>query len=229
MKKGISIWAFPEDWALTRSFALAAEAGFDGIEMAYAADGPIHPHVTASELADLRNAARNAGLEITSLASGIFWSVNLISDNTQEREAAKQHLRRMLEVAADLEDTEIPVRQPLGQHEGLDHILVGVALGLADLVEEGRQAIEKLWVPLPRDVLGSRRVVVVAAEGEAVAVEKLAVRGPDRLRQPHRVAGQLIGHRRERPRQRQYEERWWQRNPPCLLFSAVVSEFTGCT
>lgn len=103
MKKGINIWAFPEDWELARSFALAAEAGFDGIELAYAADGPIHPQVTASELADLRNAARSAGLEISSLASGIFWSVNLISDDTQEREAAKQHLRRMLEIAADLE------------------------------------------------------------------------------------------------------------------------------
>ena len=102
MKKGISIWAFPEDWALARSFALAAEAGFDGIEMAYAADGPIHPQVTASELADLRNAAHNAGLEISSLASGIFWSVNLISDNTQEREAAKQHLAANPEVVAKL-------------------------------------------------------------------------------------------------------------------------------
>jgi L-ribulose-5-phosphate 3-epimerase len=109
MKKGISIWAFPEEWPLERSFALAAEAGFDGIEMAYAIDGPIHPQVTAADLAELRNAASRAGLEISSMASGIFWSVNLISDDLQEREDAKQHLRRMLEIAADLEVSYILV------------------------------------------------------------------------------------------------------------------------
>lgn len=35
MKTGISIWAFPDDWMLEKCFALTAETGFDGIELAY--------------------------------------------------------------------------------------------------------------------------------------------------------------------------------------------------
>jgi hexulose-6-phosphate isomerase len=103
LQTGISIWAFPGAWALERCFALTAESGFDGIELAYAADGPLTAATTAAETKAVLRAARAAGVEVLSLASGIFWSVNLIADDAAERASARQHLARMLEVASDLE------------------------------------------------------------------------------------------------------------------------------
>ncbi len=103
MKTGISIWAFPGDWAVERCFALTAESGFDGIELAYATDGPLTPDTTRAEAKALLQQARAAGVEVLSMASGIFWSVNLLSEDAAEEAAARQHLGRMLEVAAELE------------------------------------------------------------------------------------------------------------------------------
>ena len=41
MKKGISIWSFAET-DLDKIFALAADAGFQGVELALAEDGPVN-------------------------------------------------------------------------------------------------------------------------------------------------------------------------------------------
>lgn len=103
LKKGISIWAFPSDWSLRDCFRLADEANFNGIELAYATEGPITPDSSEAELGSIRKEAGEAGLEISSLASGIFWQVNTISDDAGEREQAKSHLIRMLEIASTLE------------------------------------------------------------------------------------------------------------------------------
>jgi hexulose-6-phosphate isomerase len=103
MKTGISIWAFPSDWKLDKCFALTAETGFDGIELAYASDGPLTASTTSDDINSLLRLARSTSVEILSLASGIFWSVNLLSDDSTERDKAKAHLCRMLEVASDLE------------------------------------------------------------------------------------------------------------------------------
>jgi hexulose-6-phosphate isomerase len=103
LKKGISIWAFPSDWSLEYCFLLAVEAGFDGIELAYASDGPITPDSTEAALGIIRKEAETSDIEISSLASGIFWQVNMISDDAEERQQAKKHLVRMLEIASTLE------------------------------------------------------------------------------------------------------------------------------
>ena len=42
-------------------------------------------------------------MELSSLASGIFWQINLLSEDAEERAEAKRHLRSLLESAAGLE------------------------------------------------------------------------------------------------------------------------------
>ena len=46
--------------------------------------------------------ATSVGLELSSLATGVFWQVNLISDADEERAEAKRHLRHLLRCASDL-------------------------------------------------------------------------------------------------------------------------------
>ncbi|MHB0875859.1 MAG: sugar phosphate isomerase/epimerase family protein [Anaerolineae bacterium] len=99
MRKAISIWAFTADKSLEECLRLAKDAGFDAVELAYATDGFIHPGMTDKELADIRALADSYGLALPSLASGIFWGINPISDKAEERAEAKVHAREMLRIA----------------------------------------------------------------------------------------------------------------------------------
>lgn len=109
MYTGISIWAFPSEWSLDRIFALTREAGFDSIELAYGRTGPITESTTAEELQAIRAQAEAAGVRVSSLASGIFWEVNLLSDDADVRAEAVRHIRAMLRAAAALEVKSILV------------------------------------------------------------------------------------------------------------------------
>jgi hexulose-6-phosphate isomerase len=118
MRKGISIWAFPDNWELEQSFNLAAKANFETIELAYAANGPINPQTTSTEINKIRKKADESGLKIETLASGIFWSVNLLSDDQDERKSSHQHVRKMLEIASEFEaDTILVVPGFIGPFE----------------------------------------------------------------------------------------------------------------
>ena len=98
MKKGISIWSFPAG-TLKESFALAKDAGFDGVEVALDLDGEVSLKSTDEELLAVKKQAEEAGIELYSVASGLYWDNWLTSDDEAERERAKSIVRRHLEVA----------------------------------------------------------------------------------------------------------------------------------
>ena len=98
MKKGISIWSFPAG-TLKESFALAKDAGFDGVEVALDLDGEVSLKSTDEELLAVKKQAEEAGIELYSVASGLYWDNWLTSDDEAERERAKAIVRRHLEVA----------------------------------------------------------------------------------------------------------------------------------
>jgi L-ribulose-5-phosphate 3-epimerase len=117
MKPTINIWAFPADWPMDRILSVAVDAGFEAIELDYGlpyrrqgAPGPtspgvghpLSPETTDDEARALREQCLNAGLEVSSLASGIFWQVNLLSDDADERTEAKGHVRHMIRLGAAL-------------------------------------------------------------------------------------------------------------------------------
>jgi len=103
LKKGISQWAFPADMNLGSCFKLAKEAKFDGIEVAIAEEGEINLRSTKNEIKKIVKLSNSIGIEISSLATGLFWDYSLTSDDSAEREKAKNIIKKMLEVASWLE------------------------------------------------------------------------------------------------------------------------------
>lgn len=103
MIKTISYWAFEPSRSLPEAFQMAREAGFEAIELAIAEDGPITPDISRQECRKITAQARDAGLQISSLASGLGWKYGLLSENESERRRATELTRSSLRVARDLE------------------------------------------------------------------------------------------------------------------------------
>ena len=101
MKKGISIWSFAGG-TLEKCFRLAKKAGFEGVEVALAEDGEINLNSTKEELLKIKEQAISAGIELYSVASGLYWKYSLTSDNRAMREKAKACVKKQLETAAVL-------------------------------------------------------------------------------------------------------------------------------
>ena len=102
MKKGISIWSFPAGMNIYECIKLAAAAGFEGIEPALNEEGDMSLNSTEDEIRSYRQAASDAGIEITSLATGLYWGYSLTSGNAGTREKAKNIVRKQLDAAAIL-------------------------------------------------------------------------------------------------------------------------------
>lgn len=102
MKKGINYWSFPPDMDLAGRLALARDAGFEGIELAMLDQGPVNLESTESELAAVAKTVADHGLEIPSLASGLYWANSPTSDDETTREKARHIATRQIEAAAAL-------------------------------------------------------------------------------------------------------------------------------
>ncbi len=101
MKKGISIWSFAGG-SLEENFKLAKNAGFDGVEVALAEDGEINLNSTKEDLLKIKEQAKSAGIELYSVASGLYWKYSITSNCSNQREKAKLCVRKQLEVASIL-------------------------------------------------------------------------------------------------------------------------------
>jgi len=102
MKKSISVWSFPPEWPLARKLAVAREAGFAGIEIDLTEDGPLNLHSTVAEVATVRRTIEAAGLEVSGLATGLYWGANAASADPLVRNRAAAILRAEIEAAAAL-------------------------------------------------------------------------------------------------------------------------------
>jgi L-ribulose-5-phosphate 3-epimerase len=109
MKKGINQWAFAPGTTTSEAMRKAKDAGFDAIELCFEEEGDTSFDATAEDLAEVAAAARSVGIEIASVATGVFWKYSLTSDEENTREKAKEMVRTMLRIA---------------QHLGTDAILV---------------------------------------------------------------------------------------------------------
>ena len=99
MKKGISIWSFTGQ-PLETCFQLARKAGFDGVEVALHEQGPIHLASTRQDMAAVRNAADRQGVDVTSVASGLYWTYSLTADEPDVRAKARSIVVQQLRVAS---------------------------------------------------------------------------------------------------------------------------------
>ena len=73
LRKGINIWSFDQNHTLEQCMRLAKDAGFEGIELALAKDGPLGLHSSDEEVLAIRAMADQIGIQICSLATGLYW------------------------------------------------------------------------------------------------------------------------------------------------------------
>ena len=98
MKKGISIWSFAAQ-PLAKSFAVAKDAGFEGVEVALDENGELGLSSTEAQILDVKRQATDSGIELYSVASGLYWDYWLNADCENERNKAKDIVKRQLDVA----------------------------------------------------------------------------------------------------------------------------------
>ncbi len=99
MKKGISIWSFAEP-DLKKCFALAKDAGFDGLEVALDETGAVSLQSTKEDILAVKEMAKEAGIELYSVATGLYWTYNYTSEKEENRKKAKEITKKQLEVAS---------------------------------------------------------------------------------------------------------------------------------
>lgn len=102
MIKAINMWSLPGAWAtweqLPETFRRVKAMGFEGLELSFDPDGPVGMSSTADEMAVLRRAADDAGLVLTSIATGAFWTHNFGQDDAASRATARSYAVKMLEL-----------------------------------------------------------------------------------------------------------------------------------
>lgn len=98
MRKSISIWSFTNQ-PVRECIKLAKEAGFLGIELALEESGEIGLNTSPDELLSIREYADNLGIKIHSVATGLYWSYSLVSNNENQRIKAMKIAKKQIEIA----------------------------------------------------------------------------------------------------------------------------------
>ncbi|MFX3635303.1 MAG: sugar phosphate isomerase/epimerase family protein [Candidatus Pristimantibacillus sp.] len=102
MKKGINVWSFPAGLSVEESIKLAVDAGFEGIELSLNETGQLSLESTEEEIRGIRKYADEAGIALSSLASGLYWDYPLTSQRPEIRQKAQEIMKKQLEFAAIL-------------------------------------------------------------------------------------------------------------------------------
>ena len=122
MKKSISIWSFGGTTSLADKLQLARAAGFAGFEIDLSDVGPLTLSSTPQEIAAVRALADRTGVELSGLATGLFWGANPASADPAVRARAAIILEKEIATAHAL---------------GLDAVLVVPGTVGADFIPGG--------------------------------------------------------------------------------------------
>jgi len=102
LKKGINIWSFPAAMSIPNCIRLAKEAGFEGIELALNENGPMSLESNTDEIAGYKDVAGKAGMKISSLATGLYWSYSPTSGREEVSRKAMEVAKKQIDAAAIL-------------------------------------------------------------------------------------------------------------------------------
>lgn len=100
MKKGISIWSFPEYMSIPDCIRMARKAGFEGIELSLNETGMMGLESNVDEVKQYRELAEEEGIAISSVATGLYWSYSFTSANEEIRNKAFMIAKKQIDVAA---------------------------------------------------------------------------------------------------------------------------------
>jgi L-ribulose-5-phosphate 3-epimerase len=98
MKKAISIWSFSNK-TIREAIDISKLAGYEGIEPALDETGEIGLETNEKELTDIKKYAEDKGIKIRSLATGLYWSYSLTSNNETVRKKAYAIAEKQIETA----------------------------------------------------------------------------------------------------------------------------------
>ena len=102
MKKGINYWSFEgglEGKASIESVLKQAKAaGFDSVELAAPCTG-LNFDSTEKTCKDIAALAGSIGIELSSLATGIYWSTSLTAGDAATRKQAVEYTKKLLQLA----------------------------------------------------------------------------------------------------------------------------------
>lgn len=163
MKKSINMWAFPfpDKMSLKDCFALAKDAGFDGIEINFALEGEFSAESTPAEIEAVGELAKQTGIAISGVCSFLFWPYSLTHNDPERRKKGIELAGQMIEAARIL---------------GTENLLVVPGAVYAPWIEG--------FDPVPNDVCDQRakeavRTILPAAEkaGVSINIENIFANG----------------------------------------------------
>jgi L-ribulose-5-phosphate 3-epimerase len=102
MLAAINAWTFPSALSPEQQLVAAAAAGFPGIELTLATDGPLRFDTPLEDCAALARQAKGLNLHVVSLASGEFWRTNYGAADESTRQRAVGLTLHMLDRAVAL-------------------------------------------------------------------------------------------------------------------------------
>jgi len=106
MYEQISYWAFEDGLTGQRNVPeainLAAKVGFAGIELAVSPGGDLTPRTSARKCKQLAAVAKDAGVKIGSVATGMLWDTNPASASARVRTRALKLAKESLRVTSEL-------------------------------------------------------------------------------------------------------------------------------
>ncbi|MGH8191708.1 MAG: sugar phosphate isomerase/epimerase family protein [Rhodanobacteraceae bacterium] len=97
-KFGINAWAFGGGTAVEQA-KQAAKLGYDSIELSVGPDEEINFNLSDEQLKAIGKQVREQGVEISSIASGVFWGVPPTSNDPAVRKTATGYLQQMVRCA----------------------------------------------------------------------------------------------------------------------------------
>ena len=105
MKKGISYWSFEGGLegkaGVEKVLKEAKAAGFDSVELCVPG-GELAFDMTQQTCWQIEKLAQSIGIEISSLATGVYWTASLSSSNAATRKEAVEYTRKLLNIAASI-------------------------------------------------------------------------------------------------------------------------------
>jgi L-ribulose-5-phosphate 3-epimerase len=102
IKKAINRWAFASALGVGECLQMAKKHGFDGLELNLEEKGDFSLGTSREELRRIKKLAEQAGVEICSICSLLFWKYPITSGDPKIRDKGIEVVRAMIDSASEL-------------------------------------------------------------------------------------------------------------------------------